>query len=117
MKQYQQAVHVERPDLEIDTHVASSEDDLDVNINNNDQENQFKERPPKAHSTKAQAVAGPSGKVVMVSKKMNIWMKKLTYPTVNNLVSRVKKKGHGCLLFKRDFKEILQTNSSVLKRL
>ena len=66
LKQYHpQAVHVEMLDLEVDTHVASSEDDLDININNNDQEKQVEERPPKAHSTKAQAVAGPSRKVVI----------------------------------------------------
>ena len=61
-------VHVESPDLEVDTHVASSEDDLDIDISSNDQEKQVKEKPPRAHSTKAQAVAGTSRKVVIQRK-------------------------------------------------
>ena len=49
-------------------HIASSEDDLDVNVNNNDQGKRVKERPPKVHSTKAQAIAGPNRKVVIQRK-------------------------------------------------
>ena len=67
-QQFHQAVHVEWPDLEVDPHIASSEDDLDVNINNNDQGKQVKERPLKVHSTKAQAIVGPSRKVVIQRK-------------------------------------------------
>ena len=63
-----QAVHIEWSELEVDPHIASSDDDLDVDINNNDQRKQVKERPPKVHSTKAQAIAGPSRKVVIQRK-------------------------------------------------
>ena len=62
-------MHVEWPKLEIDTNVNSSEDDLDVNINNNDKEEQYKERPPKAHSMKAQGLSGQSCKIVIQRKQ------------------------------------------------
>ena len=69
----QQPVRVEWPELEIDTNVNSSEDDLDVDINNNDKEEQYKERPLKAHSMKAQGLSGQSHKIFIQRKQKRNW--------------------------------------------
>ena len=49
----------------------------------------------------------PKGKSINDGNKNDEYLDEkinLTYPNVDNLVSIVKKKGHGCLLFKRDLR-------------
>ena len=57
-------VSVEKPKLEINTSVNSSDDDLDLDITDIQKDAQGKEKPPLAHSTKIQS-AGQSRKIVI----------------------------------------------------